>query len=218
MRISYLFTICTGIGLLVAACGQNSEPVPQSSQPGAMARSMPDQPQASSAPSQVASDPSETGTTGIAAGVSWDIPSRWQVQGPRTMRIATYAIPQADGDPEPGECAVFFFGTGQGGSIELNITRWRDQFETADGKSAALNQQKSIINSLAVTTVTVEGSYMASMGPMFQSGAVKKTNYKMLGAIIEAPEGNVFIKMTGPAKTIAGADAEFKSLLNSMKK
>ena len=32
MRLPYLFTICTSIGLLVAACGQNSEPVTEASQ------------------------------------------------------------------------------------------------------------------------------------------------------------------------------------------
>ena len=214
MRLPYLFTICTSIGLLVATCGQNSEPVTEASQSEMMASSAPDQPQTSAA-SQSAT---ESSATGMAAGVSWNVPGRWQVQGPRTMRIATYAIPQAEGDPESGECAVFFFGTGQGGSIELNITRWRDQFESADGKSAALNQQKSTINGLTVTTVSVAGTYMASMGPMFQSGAAKKSDYKMAGAIIEAPEGNVFIKITGPAKTIDAAEEEIKALLSSLKK
>jgi hypothetical protein len=56
------------------------------------------------------------------------------------------------------------------------------------------------------------------MGPMFQSGAAKKPGFKMLGAIIEAPEGNVFIKITGPEKTIDGAEAEFRTMLASLKK
>ena len=214
MRLPCLFTIFTSIGLLTAACGQNTEPATEAAPSEVIASSASDQPQASAASQPMM----ESRPTGMAAGVSWNVPGRWQVQGPRTMRIATYAIPQAEGDPESGECAVFFFGTGQGGSIELNVTRWRDQFESADGKPAALNQQKSTINGLIVTTVSVAGTYVASMGPMFQSGAVKKTDYKMAGAIIEAPEGNVFIKITGPAKTIDAADEEIKTLLSSLKK
>ena len=56
------------------------------------------------------------------------------------------------------------------------------------------------------------------MGPMFQSGSVKKPNYKMLGAIVEAPEGNVFFKLTGPEKTVMGTEDEFQKLLNSLRK
>lgn len=157
-------------------------------------------------------------TTGEAAGVGWTVPARWEVQPPRMMRMATYLIPQAEGDDEPGECAVFFFGQGQGGSIDLNLQRWRDQFETESGGPPTLAQRESTINGLTVTTVSLAGTYLASMGPMFQSGAVKKPGYKMLGAIIEAPEGNVFVKLTGPEKTVLGAEGEFQEFLNSLRK
>ncbi len=71
---------------------------------------------------------------------------------------------------------------------------------------------------MSVTTVTVSGTYLASMGPMFDNGQAKKTGYKMMGAIIEAPEGNVFIKFIGPEKTVTKEDGVFKELLNSIKK
>ncbi|MCY3773047.1 MAG: hypothetical protein OXG98_13650 [Gemmatimonadetes bacterium] len=160
----------------------------------------------------------EETTTGEAAGVGWTVPARWEVQPPRMMRMATYLIPRAEGDDEPGECAVFFFGQGQGGSVDLNLQRWRDQFETESGGTPTPAQRKSTINGLTVTTVSLAGTYLASMGPMFQSGAVKKPGYKMLGAIIEAPEGNVFVKLTGPEKTVLGAEGEFQSFLNSLRK
>ena len=160
----------------------------------------------------------EEAATGSAAGVAWTVPSRWEVQPPRTMRVATYLIPKAEGDDEPGECAVFFFGRGQGGSVDLNLQRWRDQFETESGGPPSPAERKSTINDLAVTTVSLAGTYLASMGPMFQSGAVKKPGYKMLGAIIEAPEGNVFVKLTGPEKTVLSAEGEFQDFLNSLRK
>ena len=155
-------------------------------------------------------------TTGGAAGVVWTVPSRWETQPPRTMRVATYLIPKDDADDEPGECAVFYFGRGQGGSVDLNLQRWREQFETDTGSQPSLAERKSTINGLTVTTVSLAGTYLASMGPMFQSGAVKKPGFRMLGAIIEAPEGNVFVKLTGPEKTVLGADDEFQAFLNSL--
>ncbi len=177
-----------------------------------------------------ATDPmyAQEGTkTGETAGVGWTVPARWEAQPPRTMRVATYLIPKAEGDDEPAECAVFFFGRGQGGGVELNLQRWRDQFEMESGSQNGQSgppepptpaQRKSTINGLTVTTVSLAGTYLASMGPMFQSGAVKKPGYKMLGAIIEAPEGNVFLKLTGPEQTVLAAEGEFQDFLKSLRK
>ena len=49
------------------------------------------------------------------------------------------------------------------------------------------------------------------------AGAAKKIGYKMLGAIVTAPEGNVFIKFTGPEKTIDAASKEFNDMINSVR-
>ena len=157
-------------------------------------------------------------TMGEAAGVRWSVPSRWQEQPSRTMLVATYLIPKSVAEEEPGECAVFFFGQGQGGSVELNLQRWQNQFEAESGGSPTPAQRKTSNNSKTVTTESLAGTYLATMGHKFQSGTVKKPNYKMLGAIAEAPRGNVFFKLTGPEKTIMGAETEFHELLNSLKK
>ena len=45
---------------------------------------------------------------------------------------------------------------------------------------------------------------------------VKKPNYRMRAAIIEAPEGLVFFKLTGPLNTVAAAENDFNSLLGSV--
>jgi len=47
---------------------------------------------------------------------------------------------------------------------------------------------------------------------------VKKEHYRLLGAVVEAPEGLVFFKCTGPSKTVAAAEAEYNTLLQSLKK
>ena len=38
------------------------------------------------------------------------------------------------------------------------------------------------------------------------------------GAIIESPDGNVFIKMTGPAPLVKTATADFKKMVESAAK
>lgn len=206
---------------VTTACGNGGEqsgarsPEPPADPPPLVAA--PAVAQSPDAPGASPESAQEQATTGATAGVAWTVPARWEAQPPRMMRVATYLIPKADEDDEPGECAVFFFGRGQGGSVDLNLQRWREQFETDSGGQPSLAERKSTINDLAVTTVSLAGTYLASMGPMFQSGAVKKPGYRMLGAIIEAPEGNVFVKLTGPEKTVLSAEGEFQAFLNSLK-
>lgn len=147
------------------------------------------------------------------AGVHWKRPGRWEVQPPRQMRIATYTVPAAEGDAEGGECAIFYFGSGQGGGVDQNIDRWVNQFENPGG----VDRSSKEVNGLNVVLVQIAGTYLAPSGPMMESQG-KKDNYRLLGAIVNAPEGLVFFKYTGPAKTIAASEAEFNSLVESLSK
>lgn len=154
-----------------------------------------------------------------AAGIQWTAPNAWRQEGARPMRAATYSIPAAKGDSEGAECAVFYFGAGQGGSVDANVKRWVAQFETPDGKPlSAPEAKKEKVNGLAVTRLELQGTYLASMGPMAAAGAVKKPGYKLLGAIVEAPEGPVFFKLTGPAKTVTAAKVDFEKLVRSLRR
>jgi hypothetical protein len=145
------------------------------------------------------------------AGVEWQVPQVWSQQPPRSMRFATYSIPAAQGDAEDGECAVFFFGSGQGGDVRSNIDRWIGQFES----NSEPQESSRTVNGINITTVGLSGTYLAPGGPMMQSQG-KKPNYRLLGAILEAPEGAVFFKATGPAATMSAAEKDFDSLVNSV--
>lgn len=151
------------------------------------------------------------------AGVKWTAPARWKSEAARPMRAATYTIAPADGDAAGAECAVYFFGPGQGGSVEANLDRWKGQMVSADGKPPAAKIAKRTIHQLSVTTIDASGDYTGMGGPMAVSRMVQK-NYRLLGAIIEGVGGNVFVKLTGPAKTVAVRQAEFEQLLNSFER
>jgi hypothetical protein len=148
------------------------------------------------------------------AGVSWTPPSNWKSQGSRPMRAATYAVPAAPGDSEDAECAVFYFGPGQGGGVQANIDRWLAQFQ--EKPATPPQPKKQTIAGFPVTTIEHAGTYLAGapMAPV----KTPKTGFRMVGSIVEAPEGNVFFKLTGPAKTVAAAQAAFQKLLASLKK
>jgi hypothetical protein len=128
------------------------------------------------------------------------------------MRAATYGIPAAAGDPEDGECIVNYFGPAQGGPVDANVKRWIGQFQ---GGEKNAKTAKRTIHGLSVTTVDVSGSYTGMGGPMAQS-RTPKPGYRLLGAIVETPQGTVFFKFTGPAKTVAANQTKFEALLNSI--
>jgi hypothetical protein len=132
------------------------------------------------------------------------------------MRAATYIAPAAKGDSEGGECAVF---TNIGGGVQANIDRWIGQFEQPDGSSseAKAKQEKETINGFAVTMVDLTGIFTGAGMAMGQP-STRKPNYRLLGAIVEGASGEVFFKLTGPAKTIAAAQSDFQAMLKSIKK
>ena len=134
-------------------------------------------PEMSSAPSQ-------------AAGVAWTVPAGWEAGPARQMRIATYRIHAIAGDPEDAECAVYFFGTGQGGTVEANLDRWAHQFTSPDGQSPAppAKMEKRVIAGLKVSTLTVSGTYLGA-GGMMSSGASEEAQLPHEGRDHRGPGG-----------------------------
>jgi hypothetical protein len=154
--------------------------------------------------------------TDQAAGIQWRVPTQWQVESARPMRVVGYRIAPVKGDPEQAECAVYFFGTGQGGTVEANLERWSGQFAQADGRPASPQLGQRTVAGLAVHSISTSGTYLAANGPM-STVSETKPNFAMLGAIVEAPQGLVFFKLIGPAKTVASARLDFDSVLGSLR-
>ncbi len=151
------------------------------------------------------------------AGLRWTAPPGWKNEGSRPMRAATYKVPAAPGDPDGFECVVYFFGAGQGGSVEANIQRWKDQFRDAGGKPAGARIAKRNIRGLPVTTIDTAGEYTGMGGPNATESHAAP-GFRMLGAVIEGPGGNVFIKFAAPARTVDANRQRFGQLLDSFEK
>jgi hypothetical protein len=151
------------------------------------------------------------------AGLKWTPPDGWKTGEAKPMRAATYTIAPVSGDTANAECVVYFFGAQQGGSVEANLDRWKGQVVAPGGKPSDAKIAKRTIHGLTLTTIDASGDYTGMGGPMAASKSVQN-NYRLLGAIVEGPGGNVFIKFTGPAKTVAASQAKFERLLNSFEK
>ncbi len=151
----------------------------------------------------------------LPLGVTWVDPSGW-VKEPKSspMRKATYHVPRAKGDDEDGELAVFYFGPGQGGGIDANVERWVKQFK--ERKPAEPKRADRTANGLHQHTVEIaDGTYDGGMG--MQGAKKEKPGFALLGAIVEAPSGSYFFKLTGPKSTVSAAHEKFFELLDSVK-
>ena len=136
------------------------------------------------------------------AGLQWTAPREWTDVGTAPMRAATYKVPLAAGD--------------HGGPIDANIERWRGQFRTSSGKPAVAAIRKRVVHGLPVTAIDVSGEYTGMSGPVGEPSSV--AGYRLLGAILENPGGNVFLKFTGPLRTVTANQDAFEKLLASFEK
>ena len=160
----------------------------------------------------------QSNTTQSAAGdLRFRAPDGWTTEkASSAMRVAQYKLPKADGDTEDASLVLYYFGANQGGTPQANIDRWIGQIQQPDGsdsKSKAKTDSLTV-NGLKVTTVDVTGTYTAEMAP--GSGTFHKDeNYRLRAAVIETPKGNYFVKLAGPAKTIARWDQAYNDYLKS---
>lgn len=173
--------------------------------------------------------PSAPATAGSAAPASdrqkvlgpftLEVPSGWVEQTPRSrMRRAQFALPKESGDSEDGELTVFYFGMGQGGSTDANINRWIGQVGQPDGSSSRdkAKIRQSQVSGFRMTEVDVSGTLKASNMP----GAPQRparTGYRLLGAVLEGPQGPWFFKLVGPEKTISRWADSFRQFIASAK-
>ena len=128
------------------------------------------------------------------------------------MRSAEYLIPRAAGDSEDAECIVITFGAGQGGGVDQNIDRWVAQFAGA----TETKKSKREAGGLTITRVETLGTYT----PMAMPGAPAqgvKPGWRLIGAIVEAPSGLWFFKLTGPNATAKAASSEFDRMMDSVR-
>jgi len=193
--------------LFAASCRRTPEPPGSSNQPGPSVG-------AAQGPAETRAAPPVASTT-PAVEITWiDPPGLRRVPPKNPMRKASYEVPKVDGDTENGELAVFYFGPGQGGGIEQNVDRWVKQFSGIQPSDVKRSDRQA--NGLREHMVEIDsGTFDGGMSGMGTAGP--KKNYALEGAIVEAPSGAYFFKMTGPSKTVAAARGAFLQLLDSVR-
>ena len=128
------------------------------------------------------------------------------------MRAGEWLVPRAPGDTDDAECFVITFGAKGGGTVDDNVDRWVKQFDPQTSPPARTTHE---VHGMKVTRVEVAGTYSAMQMPR-AAPTSPHASWRLVGAIVEAPSGLWFIKLTGPDATVKAATKEMDALIDSM--
>jgi hypothetical protein len=119
-------------------------------------------------------------------------------------------------NPGPGKVApcadliVSVFKLGDGGSVDANIGRWKNQFQNADGSPAEPNRSQRVVAGASVTRVDLKGAWKGmGMGEA-------QNNSEQLAAAIELPQETIYIRMVGPESTVEAARKDFEAMVDGL--
>jgi hypothetical protein len=141
-------------------------------------------------------------------------PATWKwVEVSSPMRKAQLEITD-DKAKGKGEVVFFHFGPNNGGGTKANVDRWFGQFVESRDQIKGIVEE-AMIGQHKVSFVTAEGTYKSGMPG---EAPTPMPNYALLGAIVEAEGGSVFIKLTGPKDLVKGSTADFRKMVESAAK
>jgi hypothetical protein len=146
-----------------------------------------------------------------AGDLKLTVPPTWKQQQPsNNLRLAQFSIPATEGDTDPAELVI---SPPIGGSREDNITRWVNQFE-AGGRELVMSQGKCAQGEYVL--VQLSGTYKRPIGPPIRGKTEAVADYKMHGVMLTVMKdgknvGNYFLKLTGPAKTVAANEEALRA-------
>lgn len=142
------------------------------------------------------------------AGLTGPKPATWQWHPPqRQFSVAEYTVPGRDGSDQ-ARIDVFKAG----GTVEQNIQRWKMMFHDPNGGAVEPKVSNLEADGMPITLVEFAGEYRAMGSPNFTP------NQLFLCAVVESPDGQIFIRFVGPAGTVEPNRADFMNMIRNLKK
>ena len=132
----------------------------------------------------------------------------WSKEKPKSSMRAAQLKYDSEGDLADVEALFFKFGPQ---SVQANLDRWKGQFQgEADSKS-----EEKTYGSTKVTFFQASGTYMESSGGPFSGTKTARENWVMLAAVIPMDGAVLFVKLVGPAESMAALEKDYVKLVES---
>ncbi|MCE9618389.1 MAG: hypothetical protein K8R92_00575 [Planctomycetes bacterium] len=136
-------------------------------------------------------------------------PAAWTFTKPTmAFRTLQYSVP---GEAGGAELIVSVFKSGDGGSVDANIDRWRNQFLGSAGTPAEPARSQRSIAGAAVTRVDLKGAWKGMGMSEARPGSAQ------LAAAIELPKETIYIRLVGPESAVEGARQNFEAMIDGLK-
>lgn len=141
------------------------------------------------------------------------VPAGWVPRTPTSnVRLAEYAV---SGAPNAAEVVVYFFGKGQGGTVDANLARWKSQFSTSDGSPVPEVVKRDSSGAFPITFAEYRGTYARGVGA--GDAANSKSGQMLVAGIAETPRGTLFIQLFGPVAQVSEERDGFVRFVNGLR-
>jgi hypothetical protein len=163
------------------------------------------------------SDVALSGPSFPVGNLTFTIPAKWQIEMVDSpARGGQWRVPPLKPDGEGGEVVAYFFGPRVGGSPKENIEAWIGTMFNSEGHPAAAKLKEHDVAGFRISQVIIFGTYnqviaLPGLPP------VPKSNYGLIGAVIENPGGNIYWRFTGPESLITATLPLFNKMLDSVR-
>lgn len=156
------------------------------------------------------------GTEVELGGLKSLAPAAWKAEKPANrLRLHQFKVPRFEGDPADAEA----YTMEAHGTAEQNLARWKELFvppsDTPADKAAKVTTFE--VGKAKVTVLDVSGTYLQKDKPIDTAAKEVRPDYRMLGAVLETPDGSFTVRLIGPKKTVASQAKAFDQLLRNFK-
>jgi hypothetical protein len=152
------------------------------------------------------------------SGLKTKVPAGWKKVEIKdtTFRLYQFSLPKAEGDETDAEFVVFKLGAGSG-TVQQNLDRQRANFKPAkDGDKLKEEVTKVKIGKDEATYLDIQGTFLDKFPPFDPKAKItERENYRRLYVVM--PDGEYYLRVNGPAKTVAKHKAAFDEMLKNLK-
>ena len=155
----------------------------------------------------------------VVGGMTFTPATQWTDFGPSGDLVASYAYGPLKGEPDSATMVVTFTPGGGAADIANRQESWFNQFALLDGRDPRTGaiQYDLQVDGMTVHMLSLFGIYIIPAAPGSYE-KIEKKPYRLLTAIVEAPEGNVHLKLSGPDYTATIMIEAYMTMIKAIKK
>jgi len=142
------------------------------------------------------------------AGLTAPKPVTWLWHPPANSMILNEYVVPGQGESDQAHLKI----VKAGGTVEANIDRWKGQFRGPGGTAVEPKIEKLDADGIPITVVELDGEYKGMGAVSFSPDQI------MISAIVEAPTGQFFLTLVGPAATVEPNRQAFMEMIRGIRR